>query len=827
MPDSTETYTYRSGRRIALRKKPDQFVVRAAAEEVGRLGHDSERVSPSSLRVTVSSSDLERSMAEARLVAPTHHAYEVADTGEEFLITDRVFVTFREQLASEQVDEFAGRYGLVEREAYSDREYLFQLTDHTGMNPVKLVVTLMEREPLVESAEHDLNFRATTADLPLPTDPSYARQWHLHTRVVDPAFDARSSSRCEDAWNILGSHGSPDVVVGVTDDGCKLDHPDFNSPAKFVGWGYFQGSRLVRSTDVDANPGRMYQQGSNHGTSCAGVIAAELDAALTVGAAPGCRLLPIKWESGGPSLFISDSKLRTVLDYVADKIDVLSNSWGIVPTSLWAPPVTRRIAQLAQSGGRRGKGILFLWAAGNENCPIHHQAAVDVPFTDGWRSSSSAPIWEGAETAQSFENNLVDVPGVMHVAALASTATRSHYSNYGTGVSICAPTNNSHEYWRLTVQGLAITTTTGTGAGVTRAFGGTSSATPLTAGIAALVISANPDLSALEVASLLKRTASKDLRMDGYPRTPSAVFDPDTSWDVSPIPPFDRGDFIDIGAPEGPWSPWFGHGRIDAAGAVAAARSAEDVSTRQARVEARPEVQIPDRDPTGVSSVIQVDATGRLQDVRVGVDISHTWIGDLRVRLSAPDGTTVALHDRAGSNQHDIKRTFEVTGTPGLAALRDREADGGWTLQVQDVAPADEGVLHGWGLELSLTEAPLVVEDAAAALIPDDKPAGILRRLEVPGGRVIRDLAVSVDITHPYIGDLLVALTPPTGTPIPLHSRAGGSADNLVRTWRSGDLPALQSLRGLDAGGTWELKVADVAGRDVGKLNHWRIEVMS
>jgi hypothetical protein len=60
--------------------------------------------------------------------------------------------------------------------------------------------------------------------------------------------------------------------------------------------------------------------------------------------------------------------------------------------------------------------------------------------------------------------------------------------------------------------------------------------------------------------------------MEGYPRTPSATFDLTPTWDVSSIAPFDRGDFLDIGDTNGTWSPWFGHGRVDAAAAVAEAR---------------------------------------------------------------------------------------------------------------------------------------------------------------------------------------------------------------------------------------------------------------
>ena len=59
-----------------------------------------------------------------------------------------------------------------------------------------------------------------------------------------------------------------------------------------------------------------HQDGSNHGTACCGVIGAEIDGDMTVGAAANCKLLPVKWESSGSSLFISDSKLLTVLRYM-------------------------------------------------------------------------------------------------------------------------------------------------------------------------------------------------------------------------------------------------------------------------------------------------------------------------------------------------------------------------------------------------------------------------------------------------------------------------------------------------------------------------------
>jgi subtilisin family serine protease len=236
---------------------------------------------------------------------------------------------------------------------------------------------------------------------------------------TDARFDARSSVRCDEAWQLLESYGRSNVVIAITDDGCRLDQRDFDSPGKFAGWGYFEGWRLVVDSDIDADPARMYEPGADHGTSCAGVAAGEADGVLTVGAAPGCRLLPIKWESQGMSLFISDSKLRRALDYIADRADVMSNSWGHVPVNTVGAQVTSRVAQLSSSGGRRGTGIVFLWAAGNEHCSIDYTASQPVPYDDGWERQGDQWVWVGPRTATVFRNDLAELPGVVHVAALA------------------------------------------------------------------------------------------------------------------------------------------------------------------------------------------------------------------------------------------------------------------------------------------------------------------------------------------------------------------------------------------------------------------------
>ena len=828
------TYTYRAGERIQLSKRPAEMVIRALPEDLdetslpGVSDCELRQVSSASTRVTTTAAKLEDAMVSGRRLAPTHHAYVDEATGADFLITDRIFVSFEQAPSAQNLDAFAAKYGLLLLEKYADKDYLFQLTDHTGMNPVKLVVLLTEDDDMVAAAENDVNQQVSTYQFTPPLDPRYNRHWHLHDAFNHPDFDTRSSTNAERAWQLMDGFGDPDVVACVTDDGCKLDHGDFDSSGKFAEWGYLRGSRLITSNDIDAIESEMYQLGSNHGTSCCGVVAGEVDGALTVGAAPGCRLLPIQWESSGPSLFISDSKLMTVLDFIADKVDVMSNSWGSSPFGNWPTPISNRIRTLSETGGRRGKGIVFLWAAGNENCPIEHTSTQDVPFTSGTEVQGGSLVWVGVQTSKIFRHNLVHEPGVMFVAAIASTGRRSHYSNYGTGIAISAPSSNSHEYRRLSLPGLGVTTATGNPGSVTNSFGGTSSATPLVAGIAGLVISANPNLTAAEVISILKRTASKDLDFGNWPRTPPAAFDPDTSWDISPVAPFNLGEFTDIGSADGSWSPWYGHGRVDALAAVGEAlalAAPAPGSATEFREAVQPNRSIPDNSSRGIKSKINCASSFDVTTVKVGVDITHTFIGDLRVDLISPAGTRVALHNRGGGNADDLNAQFDLHTTPALRSFLGESAHGDWTLHVQDLAAIDRGRLKSWSIEISGREDSFVEgEDIAGQIIPDNAP-GITRSIRLSDAGSIQAVAVEVDITHTFVGDLSLTLTAPDGTLVLSHNRQGGSSDNIIRSYTTDNAAVLSTLRGGRIDGAWTLAVRDHAAADRGKLNRWALKV--
>lgn len=241
---------------------------------------------------------------------------------------------------------------------------------------------------------------------------------------------------------------------------------------------------------------------------------------------------------------------------------------------------------------------------------------------------------------------------------------------------------------------------------------------------------------------------------------------------------------------------------------------------------AAPELRIPDNSPTGVVSSIDVPADGTIAEVSVTVDISHTYRGDLVVRLIAPDGREAVLSDRAGGRADDLKETFSSGSHPALAALVGGPAGGRWRLAVADRARRDVGVLHAWSLTVGvLPAAPgASVEVEPGLAIPDDDPEGVSSSAELTAAGTIRDLTLEVDITHSYVGDLVVTLTGPTGRTATVHDRSGGGRDNLRATYHAADGP-LAAFVGEPAAGTWTLTVADREGLDVGKLNRWRLSV--
>ena len=111
-----------------------------------------------------------------------------------------------------------------------------------------------------------------------------------------------------------------------------------------------------------------------------------------------------------------------------------------------------------------------------------------------------------------------------------------------------------------------------------------------------------------------------------------------------------------------------------------------------------------------------------------------------------------------------------------------------------------------------------------ALSIPDADPTGVSSFIGLTEGGTSKELAVAVDITHPFVGDLRVELVAPSGRHVLLADREGGSSDNLIARFESDAHAGLRSLVGEDVRGNWVMRVSDLAGRDIGKFNSWRLE---
>jgi extracellular elastinolytic metalloproteinase len=109
--------------------------------------------------------------------------------------------------------------------------------------------------------------------------------------------------------------------------------------------------------------------------------------------------------------------------------------------------------------------------------------------------------------------------------------------------------------------------------------------------------------------------------------------------------------------------------------------------------------------------------------------------------------------------------------------------------------------------------------------IPDDRPEGVRARLDVPTPGRIAAMTVSIDIGHPYRGDLKVVLHSPEAQGAVLHDRGGAGADDLIKTYATQATPELAIFLGQEARGEWTLEVADLEGRDVGLLRTWVLEL--
>lgn len=797
----------RGGDAIPVEKTSDSFTAKLEGSDTGRLLRELdnvetvERVTGSVVQVKVAASsdaaaeevrdDLMARLREEDGLVVHHEYFEEEAPENRFRLLDEIIVQFAEGVGATRIAEILEQNGLVVKKEYPELRstYLLVVTDAAGANPIKVANRLSELPEVVYAEPALVNELQQFA---FPADEQFVAQWHLYSKEREaPDVVRLADASVYEAWQV--TKGSRDVVVAVLDDGFALDNEDFRGEGK-----------VVEAVDFRSGGTEPLPRGDDyHGTPCAGVAIAEENGLNCVGVAPRCAFMPVRFP-----LNAADPWLIEIFNHVSRRAHVASCSWGPAPANAPLHSAVRdTFTNLVRSGGKDGRGLVLVFAAGNYDAPLDDT----VDYAIRWRGYDGTQ-WRQYTATGRIVSGFAAHQDTIAVAACNSLNRRSLYSNWGAPLDVAAPSNDFDPTTLSRITGRGITTTDNEGAGrdftpgkrYTHSFGGTSSATPLVSGVAALVKSANPALTALEIKEILRQTADK-IEDDG----------------VDPLYNFAKGTYV------GGFSEWFGFGKVNAYRAVQEAVRRLPVQHLLDR-ENRTPLDIPDAYQPGVTSSIEITDSGVVGGVEVAVDITHPWIGDLQVSLVSPAGTEARLHRGTGGRTHDLRQTYSPASASELTGMLNDPAQGHWLLRVADTARRDVGKLNFWRLRIALADDHrLRVRSSDAQLIPDNDARGIRSDVAVDRDGDVRSVAVDVDISHTWAGDLRIALLTPDGAEIVLDQPDGGRADGLRRRYDASTVPELAQLggNGLDARGVWALRVADVASRDVGKLNSWQLEL--
>ncbi len=491
------------------------------------------------------------------------------------------------------------------------------------------------------------------------------------------------------------------IVVAVIDDGVQTDHPAFAGRLDLArSYDFVSGIASPSGNFVPGAEESDEDVSDTHGTAVAGVALGNATWGGPIGVAPGATLAAIRINIGGKPVpgspnaaNPSKSDLGALgMDQATKVADVSNNSWGGegVADQTYAEPDNAALGtalQRAVTTGRGGKGLIVVFAAGNDG-----DSGDDVSF----QATTSDPrvIAVGGLNADGTPAlGLTHGAGLLVSGAAVGVVTANRYAPDGAVDSNGLPTGS---YKPIT---------------------GTSFAAPGVSGVVALMLQANPDLGWRDVQEILVDSA----KIPGA----NAITKPDgTPWFTT----LGTGDWNGGGRH---FSNAYGYGLPDADVAVQFAKTwvprGTSLNLVTATTAGRGGIAV-----TGgaepVSTSLTVGSSLRIQHVQLTIAAPSLTIPNVRLVLTAPDGTRSVIADQAGTRQDvatqpggpaDAVQYFNKDGSPKLdddgkptfntgkldhtlndAAFWGVDAKGAWTLEITDFRTGETGTVDSWSLTL-------------------------------------------------------------------------------------------------------------------------------
>lgn len=395
-----------------------------------------------------------------------------------------ILVKFKPGVSQEAIDELTARFNDRVEDRIENDPGLESIDDLDDVNP-QLTVAQYLAQPEVEYAEPNMEIEldAATETAPLPpihpSDPRFEDQWALANSGQRGGKQGADISAMH-AW--LTTTGSDKVVVAVLDSGVDYTHEDlapnmWKRPANIDA---YQDDQLGTIDDedgfnaIDNSSDPMDENG--HGTHCAGIIGAEGGNNIGItGVNWKVRIMPLKFMNAGGVGTTKDA--IEAINYVIDRkkagvnVRIISASWGSTQRS-------RALGEVIQKA--IDNDILFVAAAGNSS--VNNDRSPHFPSS---------------------------YPNVLAVAALDRHDQLARFSNYGLkSVAIAAPGVDILSTWLGNAY---------------EEKSGTSMATPVVSGVAALIVAENPRITVDQLKKRVLASADPIVALKGKVATGGRV----------------------------------------------------------------------------------------------------------------------------------------------------------------------------------------------------------------------------------------------------------------------------------------------------------------